>query len=193
MDYEGYAYNDIALIELKSVIEFNLLVYPVCILLDHSENLEEWRGHFVIASGYGPSSIKKNSLLKADEMTVFSNAKCNRKYDPEVMRPIDLAKYESSIPRGFVDYVICARHPSETTAVCGGDSGGPIVTLNDDDDRNVAIAIVHGNLIACSDRIYPNILIRLDSPRTITFIKKVIFDKKGKNANLEMFQFATKD
>ena len=176
-DYNHLAYYDLALLKVSSSIVFGIAVHPICISLIPNFSPDEWERSFVQLVGFGPSQLDKNVTLKADSIQIFSSQRCSEAYSPVTLRLDDQRIRNSSLPDGFKDFLICGRNPFKTTAVCGGDSGANAIGYDDRKKRYVARALVHGNIVECSDYGYPSILVRLDSPRAINFFKKNVLVK----------------
>ncbi|KAJ0169868.1 hypothetical protein K1T71_014474 [Dendrolimus kikuchii] len=137
--------NDIALVKLATVIEFNRFVKPVC--LEFSEDLNNGQlqdGNFGKVSGWGFMNMEGDppNLLKTTFLPYISLSKC--------------ANESSYSFKSYLNYdKICAGY-TNGTAVCKGDSGGGLVFHKTIDGVTryylqgiVSIAPVH-NVMKCN-------------------------------------------
>lgn len=113
-----HADNDIALFKLKSPVEINDYVVPIC--LPSSEALTTRRA---IASGWGKTGFYEavsESLMKV-VIDYFDRPTCEEIYGPS-----------GKLASGAVDWerMICAGSTNKTGDTCNGDSGGPLQIFN---------------------------------------------------------------
>ena len=56
---------------------------------------------------------------------------------------------------------------------CKGDSGGPLLKMNDAYTGYIQIGIVHGGISGCGNKQYPSIYARIEDPEIHEFITGV--------------------
>lgn len=112
--------NDIALLQLKTPINFDEYIQPICLVGKNdifTSKSSCW------SSGYGYTSSSKNSsisnTLQEAKMTLWQTKKCN----------------SSRVWNGEIKTGICAGYYSGQIAVCLGDSGGALWCK---DEHNIA-------------------------------------------------------
>ncbi|XP_031842856.1 serine protease snk isoform X2 [Nomia melanderi] len=111
-------YNDIALIKLNKVIQFNNRIKPACLYETYERvPAKAWISGWGNLEFLGESS---NTLQKA-ELEIIDNIKC-------ALRHTDSLR----LPNGITPDMICAGAPSEKWSkdTCQGDSGGPLQIIH---------------------------------------------------------------
>ncbi|XP_075873042.1 transmembrane protease serine 3 isoform X2 [Nelusetta ayraudi] len=101
---------DVALMKLKTTLEFNGLVEPIC-LPNHGEEFAD--GTMCWISGWGATEEdgETSVVLRSAAVPLLSSRRCNQ---PEVYQ-------------GFISsWMICAGYLEGGTDSCQGDSGGPL-------------------------------------------------------------------
>ncbi|XP_076229384.1 venom protease-like [Nomia melanderi] len=113
-------YHDIGLLRLEREVTFNAWVRPGCLAysLPDTGNV-----NLAIAAGWGlidwEDETGSSDLLKVTINTI-PYATCNRSFTQD-----------TKIPRGIIgEWQLCAGEPGKDT--CHGDSGGPLMILNQD-------------------------------------------------------------
>lgn len=113
-DYNAMTYeDDIAIIELKSPVEYSDYIKPITLSLPLYDESDDW----ALAAGWGKTKEggQPSDTLKGVWLKVMDNEKCQE-------------KYESSHPGGIKDGMLCAAKTGRDT--CQGDSGGPLFLNN---------------------------------------------------------------
>ena len=107
--------NDIAILRLSEAVNFNSEVSPACLPADVESTYE---GRIATATGWGrlgdPRTSKTSISLQEVNVTVTSNAECNKLYGK---------RYSTSIMICAGGYGMGAR---------SGDSGGPLIVVEND-------------------------------------------------------------
>lgn len=110
-------YNDIALIKLNRLIQFNENVRPLCLPV----NSDPIRNK-LIATGWGRTSYfskNSNKLLKV-QLDYFTAEECGPVF-----------KNQASLSQGIVNTQLCYGSRVDSKDTCNGDSGGPIQLPHD--------------------------------------------------------------
>lgn len=104
-------YNDIGLIELKSDVEFDDLVSPVCLPTEHDLK-RDLTGYMATVLGWGTLSYggQGSKLLQQVSMPVWSNKDCDERYLQHIGNTF-----------------LCAGFLAGGKDACQGDSGGPLM------------------------------------------------------------------
>uniref|UniRef100_A0A6G1S9S6 Clotting factor B n=1 Tax=Aceria tosichella TaxID=561515 RepID=A0A6G1S9S6_9ACAR len=104
-------YNDIGLIELKSDVEFDDLVAPVCLPTEHDLK-RDLTGYMATVLGWGTLSYggQGSKLLQQVSMPVWSNKDCDERYLQHIGNTF-----------------LCAGFLAGGKDACQGDSGGPLM------------------------------------------------------------------
>ena len=110
--------NDFCLLQLRSKLQFNDAVYPVCLPVSCNEECEysnsQGNQDYVMISGWGATQEEgsgSNTLQKA-RVPIQNRATCSRNYANENV---------------ITDRMTCAGYSSGGIDACQGDSGGPMV------------------------------------------------------------------
>lgn len=132
----GMVINDIALIKLKSEIQFTTKLQPICLPFGTKRQPSN-----LVACGWGKSMEQHEIREKrAAVLQVWNDQKCHKEY------------YTDS------SHVCAGQNGSNT---CDGDSGGPLmesVRVNGSiDQRMVLEAVISQGYIFCNSNFYPSI------------------------------------
>lgn len=138
--------NDIALLRLSRDVKFTNYIKPIC--LPKSDNLS--RKFRVV--GWGLTELKRSSSLKLQVTVPFvEKSACQRSYNVKPPSPIQLS-----------DSQICAGETGKDS--CRGDSGGPLMQLDRDDQGNqrwVAVGVVSFGSYPCGLPDWPGIYTKI--------------------------------
>ena len=180
------AYNDIAIVELTKKIRFKSNIWPVCLPEETNSNQNHLYRQGISVIGYGPMSGSadddRTSVTQLD-LVVKKKRFCNQKYD---VKSIDrnYLTIMDSLPNLFNDKsVFCASNQGQESGTCGGDSGGPVLQFDDDFEDGeipkwVQVGAVHGSVANCDGSRFPSIFVRLDEPKILEWIFRLVFPDK---------------
>lgn len=116
-------YNDVALLQTVIPIEFNDVVYPMCL-----STFKPPSNTLVTASGFGKlNATSQSSILQEGALNVVSNSECEASYRQNGLESLLKGWYPSLLQNRDV---LCAGHPGRGT--CKEDAGGPLFY----EDRN---------------------------------------------------------
>lgn len=112
--------DDISLIKLNSPVVSSINVMPIALPADDDSSLN---GEVLRVSGFGLTELGQiSSTLRFTDVKGISLSECQSYYGTMI-----------------TDKIVCTRgYPSETSGTCNGDSGGPLISL----DQSVQIGIV---------------------------------------------------
>merc|ERR1712062_49704 len=133
--------NDVVIMKLTKPLKFNSKVKPACLPLDESWSPESDPNNRCYASGWGTRSNGSNKIPKKlywVSLPVITNEKCNEGYKGEVL-----------------DSMLCAGFESGGKAGCSGDSGGPLICPNE--NNNPIITGVDSWGYKCGAAKYPGV------------------------------------
>lgn len=104
-------YNDIGLIELKSDIEYDDLISPVCLPNEHDLK-RDMSGYMATVLGWGTLSYggQGSKLLQQVSMPIWNNKDCDERYLQHIGKTF-----------------LCAGFLTGGKDACQGDSGGPLM------------------------------------------------------------------
>nr|BAR45633.1 limulus clotting factor C-like [Hasarius adansoni] len=120
-DYDPGLFDaDIALILLDSPIQLNSRVQPICLPTEQTtrENIVEGKRGVVTGWGMNENETYSETLQQA-VLPVVSQANCEKGYE------------ESELPLTVTENMFCAGYKQGRSDACSGDSGGPIVFLDE--------------------------------------------------------------
>ncbi|RWS26030.1 Clotting factor B-like protein [Leptotrombidium deliense] len=175
----AYYYSDIALIETKTDIKFNIFVRPVCLPYKNLVN----SGDEVSIAGWGYLNYngQKSDVLNKAHLNIISRKTCNATY----------SKHRSNkIPTGITDHFICAGAPDYSRDACEADSGGALLKremasfrmpLKEYESRFVQIGIVSFGY-KCAHDGYPGVY--TDVAHFIHWIKENVDLRSSKSPPL---------
>ncbi|XP_054918705.1 clotting factor C-like [Dermacentor andersoni] len=120
-DYDPASYdNDIALLQLDEAVELTPRVRPVCLPTDRSARVHLQEGKLGVATGWGlTESGDYADVLSEAVLPVVANEKCQEAYE------------RAGVPLTVSEAMFCAGHANATSDACSGDSGGPMVFIDD--------------------------------------------------------------
>lgn len=145
-DYQNSAINDFAVITLSEPILFDEGVLPIC-LPDPNENYEN---KVATASGWGLTDGAGGFVipeeLRVVNMTVISNEECT-----EIIEILSEAEGQAGGPIWEIkSSMICAMSEGVPAgSPCNGDSGGPLITLEQDDQFYTQVGVVSWGDVSC--------------------------------------------
>ena len=105
--------NDYAILRLSRAVDFTREVTPACLPADVESTYEGQHATVTGWGRFGDGSGKSSTSLQEVEVTVTTNAECNKRAGP-----------------GSTSIMICAGGSGKDS--CQGDSGGPLVALEND-------------------------------------------------------------
>ncbi|KAL2751137.1 transmembrane protease serine 9-like [Vespula maculifrons] len=131
--------NDIALIKLKNVVEYNAYVQPICF----PNKDANYTGQKVKVTGWGTVAVNgaTSQFLRETNLNVLSLNTCKN----------------TSIGKYLTNSVICAY--SDNTDACQGDSGGPIF-IERPNRKNEIIGIISWGL-GCANKDVPGVYVKI--------------------------------
>ena len=116
--------HDIALIRLKQPLQFSETVQPICLPNDSLPDADNLVGQDVYVVGWGKTEHGKRSSIKQQaSMPVVNQSKCG-------------SDWKRKIP----SMVFCVGNVNGTDS-CEGDSGGPIVRIDNNNEYLLGIII----------------------------------------------------
>ncbi|XP_011878430.1 PREDICTED: transmembrane protease serine 9-like [Vollenhovia emeryi] len=129
-------FADIMLVKLIMRITFNRFVKPICLPKHELNAFSQYEKQSVSALGWGfsenDSLFSKECGLRVVDLTLFTRSDC----------PTDIST------------LLCAGYKESPRGTCGGDSGGPLQILNEN-NKYVLIGITSSGLL-CADINYPD-------------------------------------
>lgn len=136
-------YNDIGLIELKSEVDYDDLISPICLPSEHDLK-RDLSGYMATVLGWGTLSYggQGSKLLQQVSMPIWNNKDCDERY----LQPIG---------RTFV----CAGFLTGGKDACQGDSGGPLM-VGDKSGRWTLHGVVSFGK-TCAQAGYPGVYTRV--------------------------------
>jgi len=147
-EYPNYnddtVHNDIVLVELRNEFRFNKFIQAIN-LPENVENVPVGSECAII--GFGKTEIddsKEDRKLKVGFIYVISQRECISIYG-----------------RIIRDSNICANHPTASTGVCRGDSGGPLACFDDRRKEYVLRGVTSFGSPNCGDRKSPEVWSRI--------------------------------
>ncbi|KFM57215.1 Limulus clotting factor C, partial [Stegodyphus mimosarum] len=119
-DYDPGLFDaDIALIQMDSPVQLNSRVQPICLPTEQTTRSNLAEGQKGIVTGWGMNENETYAeTLQQAVLPVVSSAKCEQGYE------------ESDLPLTVTDNMFCAGYELGKTDACGGDSGGPMVFID---------------------------------------------------------------
>ena len=181
------ARNDLALVEIEGKFRFRNSRWPICIPEVSAPRDSHSRiGYTMLGFGRDINREKRGNVLTELDMTVQPTSACSTLYG-RILDDQDndyFTQTRISLPKNFdEESLICSQKPGKSSGSCPGDSGGLIMknewvdTL--EDYRAFQVAVIHGAAQKCNGQRYPQILIRLDTSETISWINSIVFSKGG--------------
>lgn len=148
--------NDIAVLRLKTFLEFSQLVQPVT-LPAYQQNIDP--GTSVIIMGWGYNKYRGDPMEKLQKATisVVSNQQCAKPY--------------SNFLIDILPSHLCAGTPNGGVGQCTGDSGGPLVVKGS--DSYTQFGIISFSAKPCGIKGYPGVFTR------VPYMRDWIQDKTG--------------
>lgn len=177
------AYFDIALIEVDEAIVFTENIWPICLGKQSVSDIDNYIADRSLAVvGYGPLhseykvSDKPKPLLRDLTLTGFKVKTCEDKYGSV---SIDDSRYkviQDSLPQKFQNpTVFCAGIVGSNAGTCGGDSGGPIQSYNQDSQQTFLRGVVHGSAESCDGGRFPPIFVNIAHYDILKWIYSEVF------------------
>lgn len=120
-DYDPNSFeNDIALLQLEEPVELSPRVRPVCLPSDRSARVHLQEGALGVVTGWGLTETGEYAgVLSEAVLPVVQNEKCQKAYET------------AGVPLTISEAMFCAGHANGTSDACSGDSGGPMVFVDD--------------------------------------------------------------
>ncbi|GFQ82820.1 chymotrypsinogen A [Trichonephila clavata] len=132
--------NDIALLKLEKPVVFNEFIKTICF----PEAEKNYMGDVATLAGWGHmdgGSSSTSDVLQEANFPIISNIQCSRTHGV-------------SVPSSL----ICAATPTQDKGACNGDSGGPLMLL-DENERWKVIGIVSWGRRGCNPK-FPTVYSR---------------------------------
>ena len=188
------AYHDLAVVKLKKEIIFTHFdIHPICLPIIANEDANKRSGKNGDVVGFADKlSDVQSGTLKITKMNIFDRQTCNdyveealnitencittalrNHRNPEKSCPLFYIphKVNGSIPNHFEKSVFCAQNTNQVEGTCPGDSGGPLLTFNENQRRFILTGVIHGALLDCTN-IIPGIFVETDEYSNLNFLKK---------------------
>lgn len=122
-------YNDIALLQLKHKVQFDVFLRPACLWTQGKINSPK-----ALATGWGTTSFSgptSDALLKV-ALPLLDTSFCSNVFQTD----------KKSLPSGVADSMLCAGELKGNKDTCQGDSGGPLlITQNDNNCLHYIVGI----------------------------------------------------
>ncbi|KAF9801678.1 hypothetical protein SFRURICE_018235 [Spodoptera frugiperda] len=136
--------NDIALLKLNKPVEYSYAVKPVCLPTNDDKS---YTSQTAIVAGWGAMNEtgKWSCTVREAELPVLSNEACrNTNYNATKIKEV----------------MMCAGFPETAHKdACTGDSGGPLITENDDHMYDLIGVVSWG--YGCARKGYPGVYTRV--------------------------------
>jgi len=132
--------NDYSILRLAKPVTFTKKVSPVCLPADQSAT---YTGVLATVTGWGWTGDHNPNVLQEVDVTVATNAECNSAY--------------ASKGYTITSSMICAGDSGKDS--CHGDSGGPLITS--ENDRQALIGVVSWGLNECATDGFPGVYARV--------------------------------
>ncbi|XP_068207141.1 trypsin-like [Palaemon carinicauda] len=161
------AYNDLALLRLKTKVILKRFISPVCLPwgVESQKNLT---GRSVKLTGWGDTQFRgsPSAALQEVDLTMFPTSLCQRAYS-------DLRQFRVHWPKDIGQETVCAGHESGGRDACQGDSGGPLTYLGGNGRYFLSGIVSTG--YGCGNKNFPGIYANVLYAPHLAWIKKVAF------------------
>ncbi|XP_063706552.1 trypsin-1-like [Culicoides brevitarsis] len=145
-DYRSqFVYNDIGLLKLRTKVQFNINIRPICLAVDKHQNHDQ-----VWAIGWGSyKNASYEGILQKLQLPLVSTKECSKTYNAKRKR----------LPEGLKDSILCygAVRGIDT---CPGASGGPIQVVNSDIYCSYSLVGVTSAGVRCTEG-YPGLFTKV--------------------------------
>ncbi|XP_066943999.1 trypsin-1-like isoform X2 [Macrobrachium rosenbergii] len=156
-------YNDIAIIETVDKMQFNEVVFPLC-LSDRRPAV----GSIATGSGFGlVNQTHRSAHAQEADLRILDSRLCEARYVHEGLGTTIRHQYPQFIQRSDI---ICAAFPG--TDACQGDSGGPL--YQDANGRRYLVGVISQG-IPCSGQSYTLPGFYVSVADHIDFINSVVY------------------
>lgn len=136
-------YNDIGLIELKSEVDYDDLISPVCLPSEY-DTKRDMSGYLATVLGWGTLSYggHGSKLLQQVSMPIWNNKECDERYMQKIGKTF-----------------LCAGFVAGGKDACQGDSGGPLMVSDGTGKWTLHGVVSFGK--TCAQANYPGVYTRV--------------------------------
>ena len=171
-----------ALIKLKTPIEFHELTEKVCLPTTPRSDIEHLVERHLHVLGFGQTQEDKENdsyTLREVDLRVLYTDECNENHN---ITKIGTA-FERILEDTFYDfpdttlksYQICSTSFNEESGTCSGDSGAPGLYKRRQSKPFTQYAVLHGSIgDSCDNKKFPSLFTRIDEPEIFNWIKETI-------------------
>ncbi|XP_068207689.1 venom protease-like isoform X2 [Palaemon carinicauda] len=161
------AYHDLALLQLKTKVNFKLSIAPVCIPWG-DESLTNLTGRSMKLTGWGDTQFagSPSTALQEVDVVMFPISTCHNAYS-------DLRQFRVHWPKGIGRETVCAGHEQGGRDACQGDSGGPLTYRGG--QRKYFLSGIVSTGYGCGNKDFPGIYANVLHAPHLAWIKKVAF------------------
>ncbi|XP_068207685.1 venom protease-like isoform X2 [Palaemon carinicauda] len=161
------AYHDLALLQLKTKVNFKASIAPVCIPWG-DESLTNLTGRSMKLTGWGDTQFagSPSTALQEVNVNMISTSACHNAYSV-------LRQFKVHWPKGIGKETVCAGHEQGGRDACQGDSGGPL-TYRGGQGKYFLSGIVSTGY-GCGSKDFPGIYANVFHSPHLAWIKQVAF------------------
>ena len=176
------SFYDIALIKLKTPIEFHELTEKVCLPTIPRSDIQHLVERNLHVLGFGQTKTDEENdsyTLREVDLRVLYTDECNNKHNITRIG----TDYEWILKDTFLHFPdtklmtnqICSRSYTAEAGTCRGDSGAPAMYKRRETDPFTQYAVLHGSIgESCNNEKFPSIFLRIDEPGILGWIQNTI-------------------